>query len=360
MAENDESRSRDDLTEEASPQRLEDFRRRGIVAQSKEITGLAALLAAMVVIFVMAPASAERIGDFMREVFRVDLVLGAKSADVLQMALIKALKLMIFIALPVCLAGFIVSAVSSFAQIGSIFSMEPMTPDLAKIDPLKGLQKQFSMKHLTEGLRLIFKIAVVSFVAYKILQPEIMTAGKHLLFETDHLPGAIQVLSKSIFFWLFGVLAVFAGIDFWIQRREYDTNLRMTKQEAKQEHKEREGDPQIKARIRAVQREVARRRMMKAVKTADVIVTNPTHYAVAILYEKDKGAAPKIVAKGADFLAQRIRQIAIEAGVPIVENPPLARTLYKSVKVGRLVPRALYQAVAEVLAYVYRLKNRGF
>jgi flagellar biosynthetic protein FlhB len=141
---------------------------------------------------------------------------------------------------------------------------------------------------------------------------------------------------------------------------EYSKNLRMTKQEAKQEHKEREGDPHIKARIRGIQRDMARKRMMQAVKKADVIVTNPTHIAIAIVYDKSDMAAPKVVAKGADFLAQKIKQIASEAGVPLVENVPLARTLYKSVKVGQYIPRALYQAVAEVLAYVYRLKRRDF
>jgi flagellar biosynthetic protein FlhB len=136
--------------------------------------------------------------------------------------------------------------------------------------------------------------------------------------------------------------------------------MKLTKQEAKQEFKEREGDPLIKARVRSIQREVARRRMMNAVKKADVIVTNPTHIAVAIVYDRSKMDAPRVVAKGADFLAQKIKKIAADAGVPLVENVPLARTLFKSVKVGQQVPRALYQAVAEVLAHVYRLKNRMF
>ena len=151
---------------------------------------------------------------------------------------------------------------------------------------------------------------------------------------------------------------MFAAFDFILQRSEYNKKLRLTKQEAKQEHKEREGDPQIKARIRSVQREIARRRMMQAVKKADVIVTNPTHIAVALVYEKASMAAPKVVAKGADFLAQRIKKVAADAGVPLVENVPLARTLYKTVKMGQYVPRNLYQAVAEVLAYVYRLKKK--
>jgi flagellar biosynthetic protein FlhB len=177
--------------------------------------------------------------------------------------------------------------------------------------------------------------------------------------EAPGMLGEYGRVGRVVFFSLFGVLSVFAAGDFWLQRHEYQKQLRMTKQEAKQEHREREGDPQIKARIRSVQREMARKRMMEAVKKADVIVTNPTHFAVAIQYDRVSMGAPKVVAKGADFLAQKIKKIAAEAGVPMVENVPLARTLYKKVKVGQAIPRALYQAVAEVLAYVYRLKGKG-
>jgi flagellar biosynthetic protein FlhB len=161
-----------------------------------------------------------------------------------------------------------------------------------------------------------------------------------------------------IFLTLIGVLGIFAAIDFSIQRFQYNKSLRLTKAEAKQEHKEREGDPQIKARIRAIQRDMARKRMMNAVKKADVIITNPTHIAIAVVYDREKMMAPKVIAKGADFIAQRIKKVAAEAGIPLVENVPLARTLYKTVKTGQYVPRALYQAVAEVLAYVYRLKGK--
>jgi flagellar biosynthetic protein FlhB len=156
------------------------------------------------------------------------------------------------------------------------------------------------------------------------------------------------------------VLLVFAGIDLFLQKREYGKQVRVTKQEAKQEAKEQEGDPLIKARIRSVQRDMARKRMMQAVKKADVIITNPTHIAIALQYDKDKMVAPKVVAKGADFMAERIKQIGRENGVVLVENVPLARAMFKAVKVGQVIPRNLFQAVAEVLAYVYKLKNAKF
>jgi flagellar biosynthetic protein FlhB len=164
---------------------------------------------------------------------------------------------------------------------------------------------------------------------------------------------------KSLFLSLMGVLAVFAAIDFVLQRREFGKQVRVTRKEAKQEAKEQEGDPMVKSRIRSIQRDMARKRMMKEVKSADVIITNPTHIAIALRYDKDKMVAPKVVAKGADFMAENIKKLAREAGIPLVENVPLARAMFKSVKVGHVIPRNLFQAVAEVLAYVYKLKNKS-
>lgn len=360
MAENNEDRSTEDLTEEASSFRLDEARRKGQVAQSRELAGMIALIAAGSTLYTMAPGIGNQMAEFMREVFRADVTARLNLADssILGTTMMKSLRVLIGAALPVAVVGFIIGALSSFAQIGSIFTPEPIQPDFSRIDPLKGFQRIFSMRQFVEGFRLILKSSVVVWVVYGILKAEILTAP----FQTGAEPGMMMMKmadsAKAVFLSLIGVLAIFAMIDFALQRREFMKNMRLTKQEAKQEYKEREGDPQIKARIRAVQREVARRRMMAAVKKADVIVTNPTHIAIAIVYERDKMAAPKVVAKGADFLAQKIKKVASDAGVPLVENVPLARTLFKTVKVGQYVPRALYQAVAEILAYVYRLKNK--
>jgi flagellar biosynthetic protein FlhB len=211
-----------------------------------------------------------------------------------------------------------------------------------------------------EGLRLVLKIGATVFVSYGILKTQAWIAPSYSFVDLQTTGSIMGATAKELFSSLVLVLAVFAGVDYFFQRQEFMKNVRLTKQEAKQEYKEREGDPAIKARIRAIQRDVARKRMMAAVKKADVIVTNPTHIAIAIQYDRENMSAPKVVAKGADFVAQKIKQLASEAGVPMVENVPLARTLYKTVKVNQAIPRALYQAVAEVLAYVYRLKNRRF
>lgn len=361
MAENQQERSQEDLTEEASPYRVEEFRRKGMVAQSRDVSSLAALIAAAVTCYVMAPSMANQMGEFMKEVFRTDLSarLDLGSLDPARLTLIKAMKLMITVASPVVVAGFLLGAFGSFSQIGSVFSWEPIQPDFSKIDPIAGFRRMFSAKHAIDGLKTAFKVTIVLLVAYYSVKTHVLSVGALLDKEAGGVLEAFAKESRAVFLPIVGVLTLFAAIDFGFQRWEFGKSLRMTKQEAKQEHREREGDPMIKARIRQVQREMARRRMMQAVKKADVIVTNPTHIAVALTYAKNSMDAPKVVAKGADLLAQRIKKVAAEAGIPMVENVPLARTLFKSVKIGQTIPRALYQAVAEVLAYVYRLKNRG-
>jgi len=360
LAENGEDRSREDLTEEASPHRVEEYRRKGMVAQSKELTSLAALLATAVTTYTLSPHIGAQISDFMREVFRTDLSsrLDLGSGHILADYLEKSVKMIAAIGLPISAAGFIVGILGSFVQIGAIFTVDPLTPDMEKINPLSGFQRLFSMRQAVDNIRLVFKMIVVIAIAYFLIKAEVLRSPSLMATAPAALFGVYGHAAKVIFLSMVSVLGLFGVVDFIFQRMEYSKKIRMTKQEAKQEHREREGDPQIKARIRAVQREMARRRMMSAVKKADVIITNPTHFAIAIVYDKKKMAAPKVVAKGADFLAQRIKKVAADAGVPLVENVPLARTLYKSVKVGQYVPRALYQAIAEILAYVYRLKNR--
>ncbi len=362
MAEGGEDRSREDLTEEVSPYRLEEYRRKGMVAQSREVSGLVALLATGATMYALSPSMGKQLAEFMREVFRTDLSarVDLSGNHVLHGYLVKALGILAFIGLPVGLAGFVMGGFSSFAQIGSIFSTDPLTPDLNKINPLEGWKRILSKKQAVEAVRILVKLVAVLAVCYGLFKTQILQSPKWLDVEAESLFGAYGQVGKAVFLALIGVLTVFAAIDFGVQRWDYQQKLRMTKQEAKQEHKEREGDPQIKARIRSIQREMSRKRMMAAVKKADVIVTNPTHIAIALQYDRSTMAAPRVVAKGADLIAQKIKQIATEAGVPLVENVPLARTLFKTVKVNQSIPRALYQAVAEVLAHVYRLKRKDF
>lgn len=361
MAEGQEDRDTDDLAEEASAYRLEESRQKGHVSQSRELTGLLALIATMGALYMVSPKAGVSLASYMREMFRVELTAKVDLAQtgILGILLSKALKIIGAIVLPVALAGFFIGILGSFSQIGAVFSFDPMTPDFNKINPLSGFQRLFSKRHLNESIVIIFKAVILLFTIYWVLRGYITESPGYMGFEPVAQFDFYARVAKGVIQPIIFILIVFAAIDYFISRNEYLKQHRLTKQEQKEEYKEREGDPKIKARIRALQREMARKRMMEAVKKADVIITNPTHIAIAIVYDKDKMAAPRVVAKGADFLAQKIKKIASDAGVPMVENVPLARTLYKTVKIGQQVPRALYQAVAEVLAYVYRLKNRG-
>ncbi len=358
----EEDRPREDLGEEESPYRMEEMRKKGQVAQSKELNGIMALFAAGVALYAFAPSMGRELVDYMISIFSsaISGEINGISDNILLVSLQRALRVMVTIGFPVCLAAALVGALGSFVQIGAIFSTEPLTPNLNKINPIKGFKQYLSMRQLLTGVRLIIKIIVVLSISYYWIRIEVFRSPLHILNEPPALIKEYGENAFVIFLSLMGALFLFSAFDYAIQRWEHSKKLRMTKQEAKQEQKEREGDPLIKARIRSVQKEMARRRMMQEVKKADVIVTNPTHIAVALKYDKEKSFAPRVVAKGADFIAQKIKKVATEAGVPLVENVPLARTLFKTVKVGQLIPRNLYKAVAEILAYVYRLKNRRF
>ena len=362
MAENNEDRNLDDLSDEASPYRLEEFRRKGQVSQSKELVALAVAVACGLAVFSMAPRMSEEITTFMKDIFTNDLVIkpGANMDSIAGIKLTQMLKVFGMVGLPGAMIGFVLGIVGHLSQIGFIFTVEPMMPDFEKINPLAGLKRLFSVRNLIETARVVFKGLILCAISYSILKTAILKSPE-LIFR--HPSAIFEVLGdagKTLFLSLCGVLLVFAGIDFYLQRREFGKQVRVTKAEAKQEAKEQEGDPMVKARIRSIQREMARKRMMQAVKKADVIITNPTHIAIALQYDKDKMVAPKVVAKGADFMAEKIKKIAAENGIVMVENVPLARAMFKSVKIGQVIPKNLFQAVAEVLAYVYKLKNHKF
>lgn len=361
MAEERDNTSREDLTDEASPYRRDEFRKQGRVAQSRELTGMIALTASGVALYMSLPGFSDQYVTFMKSLFRVDVAsrLNFLSDGVIANVLHNMLSLIGSITVPVILTGFVLGILGSYAQVGTIFSLEPLTPDVEKINPLAGIRRYFTLRFVYESLRLIIRAAAVIAVGYYFISQDVKTAASYSIQEPVTVLNAFGGSWKVLFASLCSLLLVFSGFDFWIQKFEYNKSLRLTRQEQKQEHKEHEGDPLIKARIRSIQREVARRRMMTAVKKADVVITNPTHIAVAIIYKADGMKAPKVVAKGADLVAQKIKRIAADAGIPLVENVPLARTLFKSVKVGQFIPRVLYQAVAEVLAYVYRLKKQA-
>lgn len=259
--------------------------------------------------------------------------------------------------LPLFLTVFLLTIGVHLLQTGLFVSSHGLTPRWSNINPAQGLQRLFSMQGLNELVKSLLKIGVIGYVAYLTLAGEV----SHFLALSDRdVPSIVSYLGQSAMHVCIRATYVMVGLailDYGVQRWQFEKSLRMTKQEIKEENKEQDGDPQIKARVRNVMREAARKRMMQEVPKATVVVTNPTHLAVALLYRREEMAAPKVVAKGAGYVAERIKALAQAYDVPLVENKPVAQQLYKTVDLGGAVPESLYKAVAEILAYVYRLKR---
>ncbi|HVT14122.1 MAG TPA: flagellar biosynthesis protein FlhB [Fimbriimonadaceae bacterium] len=339
-------------TEEATPKRRLEARRKGTVTKSTDLNNALVLLALILVL----PAGISKIGfGFMSAMttaftkmpteLRIDTIL-PYVAVVIQPALIG---LAIVIG-----AAMIVGLAANFAQVGFVLSGEALAPNLNKINPGAGLKRLFSMSATFEGFKASAKAGVFMYLAWTAIQsgwPQIVKLGE--MTPTQSLV-AIGLIVRAIAIRIAFVWLALAAIDYFFQRKQVDKQLRMTKEELKQEMKEQETSPELKMAQAARRRKLSRGRMMEAIKNADVVVTNPTHYAVAIKYDPGKSHAPIVVAKGADFLAAKIREVAGQHRVPIVPNPPLARALYKKCEIGDFVPRELFQAVAEVLAFVYR------
>ncbi len=346
-----------DRTETATPKRRGEARNKGQVLKSNEVNIAFGMLVSSVVLMMWAPGAFRDIGDFSRTIFShpADYEL---SAATLPAHVRQGLAFLGLILLPMMGAVFAAGLVSNLLQVGFLLTTQPLMPNLQAINPMNGIKRIVSVRGMVELVKSLIKVAIVLAVAWFTLRSNldqiIMTADSPLS-ESLRLAGSLFVkLTVRIVM----VFVVIAFLDWMYQRFEYEKSLKMTKEEVKQENKDTEGNPQIKGKIRQIQIQTARKRMMSDVKTADVVVTNPTHLAVALSYKSGEMDAPTVVAKGARLIAQRIKEIARENGVPVVEDKPLARALFKSVAVGQPVPSSLFRAVAEILAYVYKLKGR--
>jgi len=253
-------------------------------------------------------------------------------------------------------AGFI-GAASSVMQVGFLSIEDAISPKFEKIDPMSGLKRIFALRTAMEGLKSFLKILFISLVVYLILKSEVQKIPYLVSYTVESLLVYLGYLSVKLFFVIGMIMAGLAGLDYLYQRWDLEKQMMMTKQEIKEEHKQREGDPMIKARVRRIQREMANRRMMEDIPKADVVITNPTHIAVVLKYGENL-PAPQLIAKGADYMAEKIKELAREHKIPIVENKPLARTIYKTMKLKQVIPKELFVAVAEVLSYVYKLKRK--
>lgn len=343
-------------TEEATPQRREDFRKRGQVAQTRELGSVLMLLSIVISMWLLGSFFLDQIHQVFTRSFTDYLVISANEEGWRAAALFAGVRSVLIVA-PLGAMLWLVGVTGSLLQVGFLTNEEAFKFNPNRINPVEGLKRLFSIRSIVEGLKAIFKVVVVVFVLALILRSELLTIPRLSYFEVQGLFKYIGTVSLKLFGGVAILMGVIAAFDYLFQRWDLEKKMRMSKQELKEEIKSREGDPLVRARIKKIQRELATKRMMNDVPKADVIITNPTHIAVAIKYSNEF-VSPKLLAKGADEVAERIKNVAKENNVPIVENKPVARTIFKTMKIGDFIPRELYAAVAEILSYVYKLRNR--
>ena len=345
-------------TEKATPKKRADARKKGQVAQSREVPSVLILMSALGVFFFGGAWMFWSLAGFMGGVFQNIATFRIQEIATASTLFKEIFTTAVTLVLPVMLFVFVAGLGGNVVQFGFLIHGEKLTPQLKRLNPIKGMKRLISLKSLVELVKSVFKLAIVGGIAYLLVKGELNTIPSLVQLQVGEIAAFMARVSIKICFYVCLVLIALSLVDYAYQRWEHEKSLKMTKQEVKDEHKQTQGDPKIKARIRKIQLEVAQRRMMEAIPEADVVITNPTHLAVALKFDANEMMAPCVTAKGAGFIAQKIKQLAEEHQVPIVENKPLARTLYKATELGDMIPVELYQAVAEVLAYVYRLKGK--
>ncbi len=350
----------DDKTEKATPKKKSDARKKGQVFQSREMSASLILILMIVSMNAFGSILFNQLSAFIKKTFTEYLVnKDAFNTDILAKIFIDGVIVLAKTSLPLLLIAMIAGLLVGYAQVGILFTLETLKPKGNRINPLSGFKRMFSLRSVVELVKAIIKILIVAWVAYSYLKSK--TNEVVALMNADLL-DILSFIGNSAFAVALRIciaMILLGFLDFLYQRYDYEKNLKMTKQEVKEEFKQMEGNPEIKSKIKQKQRQMSMKRMMQEIPKADVVITNPTHFAVAIKYDAEKASAPIVVAKGQDYIALRIKQVATENKVQIVENKPLARTLFSTVDIGQPIPPELYQAVAEILAFVYNLKNGG-
>jgi flagellar biosynthetic protein FlhB len=345
-------------TESATPRRREEARKKGQIFKSTDLNSAVILIAGSTAGILSFAYMTDKLEQFTVLYLLHRVQTDFDNAYAFQL-LYESVILVGEMLLPIFLSTFIAAFFIVYLQVGGLFSTESLTPKLNKLNPLEGFKKIFSKRALMELMKSLAKISVTGYVAYTVINKYLYIFPRFV--DMDII--ASMIICGSIILEMalkVGVVFIVIGIiDYIFQYFEHEKSLKMSKYDVKQEYKQVEGDPQIKSKQRQIQREVAMRRMMAEVPKADVIITNPTHFAVALKYQAELMEAPTIIAKGQDFVALKIREIANLNQVTIVENPPLARTLYYNTEIGDVVPEEMYQAVAEILAFVYKQKKRA-
>lgn len=345
-------------TEKATPKKRQDSRKKGQVLKSQDVSAAFLMLLCFAFLFFAAPSMHLGIMNFLKQAFSKYILIDTLSIELVMEVYVESLIEMAKIVLPIMAVAMLAGIGANFLQFGFLFTTETLKIDLKKIDPIKGIKKIISLRAITNLLKSLLKVSFIGTVTTVViiiyLEDVIELAFKSpvdILTTVAYLSGIMGIAASFM-------LIFIALLDYLYERYEYEKNLKMSKQDIKDEHKNAEGDPLIKSKIKQRQREMAMRRMMQEIPDADVVITNPTHFAIVLKYDEESMDAPTVVAKGTDFVAQKIKLIAKEHDVVMIENRPLARAMYDQVEIGQAVPEEFFKAVAEILAYVYRIKRK--
>lgn len=345
-------------TEKATPRKREDERKKGKVAKSQDVNTAILLLFAFMMLAIFGSSMKDQMMNIYQYTFTEYIHLELTPHSMMLIFTEVILEVAKAIA-PVMLVALIAGVAANLLQIGFLFTTEPLKFDLKKIDPIQGAKRIFSIRALVELLKSFLKIAFIGVITFSVIwmyKDEMMMLS---LKNADHALAFFGRITMMMGFSAIVALLFLAVLDYAYQRYDFEKNMKMSKQDIKDEQKNIEGDPLIQSKIKEKQRQMAMQRMMSEIPTADVIITNPTHYSIAIKYDENEASAPIVVAKGIDEIAMKIREVAKAHDIITVENRQLARSLYNAVEIGEVIPEQFYQAVAEVLAYVYRLENKA-
>ncbi len=349
--------SMSDKTEEPTPKKKKDARKQGNIAKSAEVNKAMTFIAILVVIYMMSGSIISELQGFIVNILSGDFSM-TMNDNTIKILMFKVMMSFMKIVLPISLIIMVFGILGSLIQTGLFFSMESLKPKFSKLNPLTGLKNMFSMKAIVNLIKSMVVICIMIYLGYSFMSKNFEGIIKSGDIYLPYMFNIVLDLIKSILTSITLAVAVVAALDYGYEKFSHKKGLKMTKQEVKEEYKQMEGDPHIKGKIKQKQRQMANQRMMQAVPSSTVIVTNPTHISIAIRYEQGKDTTPIVVAKGVDEVAFRIREIAKSHDIPIIENVPLARLIYKEVDIDQEIPEEMYKAVAEVLVAVYKIKNK--
>jgi flagellar biosynthetic protein FlhB len=350
----------EDKTEKATPKRRQDARKEGRVAKSQDLTVGITLLAAFGTLKAFGGYIVQKLEMVLTKYITLCHEYSRDLLDInsVHLKIVEGYVYIIITIAPIMLCALLIGLAVEFSQVGILKKKDPMTPKFDKLNPVNGLKNMFSMRSVVELVKSILKFTVMAYVLYSEINDRMSEFPT--LMQGDYRDAILFMIDVifSVGFKLGGIMLSLGVLDYLYQKWSFEKSIRMTKQEIKDEYKQTEGDPKIKSKIKQKQQEIAMRRMMSAVPSADVVITNPTHYAVALKYDDSGNGAPVVVAKGKDFVARKIKEKAKEYRIEMVENRPLAQALYKTVPIGVQIPPEFYRAVAEILAQIYKKKRK--